>query len=174
MALEANQPIRWKERIGILAVGHTAKQLEEFFFDYTLYPAVIATMGMVWGGLIMTVLSGLVCYAYIRFYDWSKQDWLGLELLKEARDGEQMGSWLGRKVQAIAQRGDVAAFFAFSVYADPFVTTTYLRKGAGAYNGMTRRDWKIFFASVVVANLAWTGVVSSAVEAVRFIIGLFA
>ena len=174
MALKsANQPIRWKERIGVMALGHTFKQGEEFFFDYTLYPFVIVTMGMLWGGLVMTVLSATICYLYILFYDWSKQDWLGLELLKEARDGEQMESWLGRKAQAIARKGDVAAFFAFSVYTDPFVTTAYLRKGSGFYNGMTRRDWKIFFASVAVANLAWIGVVSGAIEAIRWVFKFF-
>ena len=32
----------------------------------------------------------------------------------------------------------------------------YLRKGVGKYDGMTTRDWKIFWASVVVANGYWT------------------
>ena len=46
MALKsANQTIRWKERIGIMAVGHTFKRVEEFVFNYTLYPAVIAWLG---------------------------------------------------------------------------------------------------------------------------------
>ena len=97
MALEANQTIRWKERIGIMAVSHTFKQVEEFVFDYTLYPAVIALLGAVTGGLVMTVFSALLCYLYIRFYDWSQKDWLGLELVPRrcAMDRQSADAWHG-------------------------------------------------------------------------------
>ena len=49
---------------------------------------------------------------------------------------------------------------------DPFVTTVYMRHGAGAYSGLSTRDWKIFWASVLVANLWWTIVVTLAVAGV--------
>ncbi|MEK7101844.1 MAG: hypothetical protein AAB882_01690 [Patescibacteria group bacterium] len=173
MALEANQTIRWKERIGIMAVGHTFKQVEEFVFDYTLYPAVIALLGAVTGGLVMTVFSALLCYLYIRFYDWSQKDWLGLELAKEMRDGPAKRGRVARFMQRIVRKGDVAAFFALSCYTDPFVTTVYLRRGAEAYNGLSERDWKIFWASVLVANLWWTGIVTLAVEGVRLLLNWF-
>jgi len=171
MALkQANQAIRWKERIGIMAVGHTFKQVEEFIFDYTMYPAVIALLGAVTGGLVMTAFSALMCWLYIRFYDWSKKDWLGLELLKKVRDGEENGGRVARFVRRIARKGDGAAFFALSVYTDPFVTTVYLRKGTKQYNGLSRRDWDIFWASVLVANLWWTVLMSAAVETIRYVL----
>ena len=39
---------------------------------------------------------------------------------------------------------------------DPFMTTAYLRRQEGAFNGLTRRDWDIFSASVLVGNAYWT------------------
>ncbi len=171
MALKsANQSIRWKERIGIMAVGHTFKQVEEFVFDYTLYPLVIAFWGAMIGGLVMTAFSALVCYLYILFYDWAKKDWLGLELLKEVRDGGEKHGRIASFMQRLARNGDWYAFFALSIYTDPFVTTVYLRQGAGQYNGLSARDWKIFWASVLVANLWWTVVVTFAVAGARYIL----
>ena len=115
MALKsANQPIRWKERIGIMAVGHTFKQVEGFVFNYTLYPAVIAWLGAVTGGFVMTAFSAFVCYLYILFYDWTKKDWLGLELLKEVRDGEEKQGFVARLVQWAARKGDWLAFLILS------------------------------------------------------------
>lgn len=175
MALKANQkePIRWKERIGLAFIGHGAKNVEEFLFDYVLYPAVIAWLGTLYGGLIMTVFSAVMCYLYIIAYDWSGKDWFGFELLKEARDGEETEGRIGRLVQRVARKGDWAAFIALSVYSDPFFTTVYMRKGANAYNGLSRRDWSIFWGSVLVANLWWTGAVTGVVAGVRALIGWF-
>lgn len=169
MAQSANQPIRWKERIGLMAIGHAFKQVEEWIFDFIFYPVVIAWLGTVKGGLVMTAISSLVCYLYLLFYDWSKTDWLGLELLKRVRDGEAKQNRVARLVQWITRKGDWLAFIALSLYTDPFETTVYLRKGAEEYNGLSRRDWKIFWASVLVANLWWTGVMTFAVISVRFI-----
>ncbi|MFZ3138664.1 MAG: hypothetical protein WA126_14875 [Thermodesulfovibrionales bacterium] len=41
-----------------------------------------------------------------------------------------------------------------SVRFDPFITTTYLRKGK--FSGMTRRDWKIFIGSLLFSSAYWT------------------
>jgi len=56
-------------RAGHIIVGHSAKQVEEFLFDFMLYPAMIALLGTIIGGLIMTALSAIECYFLIRFYD---------------------------------------------------------------------------------------------------------
>jgi uncharacterized protein (TIGR02001 family) len=153
-----------KERVGIIAIGHTAKRVEEVLFDWLLYASVIATCttiwGPVWGSLagfvIMAPLSALVCLAYIRFYDWAKKDWLGFELLKKSTNDGLRGGRLSRLVQRITQLGNVPAFFVLSVYGDPFMVTVYLRRGAELYNGLRRRDWAIFWASVLVSNSYWT------------------
>ena len=170
MALNStNQPIRWKERIGLAFIGHMGKNVEETLFDYLLYPAVIAWLGVAYGGLVMTALSALLCYLYILAYDWSGKDWFGFELAKEARDSEEVegGGRLWRAVQWATRKGDWAAFLALSMYSDPFFTTVYMRKGAGAYNGLSGRDWKVFWGSVIVANLWWTAAMTSVVEGIR-------
>jgi len=174
MGLEkVNQAIRWKERIGIVAVGHGFKRGEEFVFNYTLYPAVIAWLGAVTGGLVMTAFSALVCYLYLLLYDWAKKDWLGLELLKGARDGEEKRGRVAHLVQRVAQKGNWTVFLVLSCATDPFMTTVYMRQGAEAYNGFSPRDWKIFWASVLVANLWWTIVVTLAVASVHPILNQF-
>ena len=43
-----------------------------------------------------------------------------------------------------------------SIKEDAFVTVIYMRHGSHQYNGMTRRDWKIFFTSLAIANIYWT------------------
>ncbi|MFA6278867.1 MAG: hypothetical protein WC638_02155 [Candidatus Paceibacterota bacterium] len=153
-----------------MAIGHTFKQVEEFLFDYLMYPAMIAALGTVIGGIIMSSLSASLCYLYINFYDWSKQDWLGLELLKEVRDGEDRKGRTARFVQKIARKSDWIAFFVLSCYTDPFVTTVYLRHGVEEYNGLSKRDWKVFWASVVVANVWWTIAMTLVVMMIRFLI----
>jgi hypothetical protein len=156
--------LRHKERIGLIAIGHTGKRIEEFLFDWLLYGVVVTQStlwwGSVWGAvgafLIMMPLSALVCYLYIRFYDWAKKDWLGLETLEELRESEAKAHWLVRHIIRWAKRGDAAMFFVLSFWGDPFITTVYFRRGSHLYNGLSTRDWKIFFASVVVSNAYWT------------------
>jgi hypothetical protein len=168
MASEVIPPIHWKERIGLVAIGHTFKKAEEVLFDFTLYPAMIAWLGAVTGGLVMTAISALICWLYILFYDWAGKDWFGFELLKEARDGEAMRGRIGSFVQRVARQGDWVAFLALSLYTDPFMTAVYMRRGADAYNGLSRRDWTIFWGSVLVANLWWTILMTFAVAAARY------
>lgn len=174
MALKSvNQTIRWKERIGIMAVGHTFKQAEEFVFDYTFYPLMIAWLGTMIGGAVMMAFSALISWVYIRFYDWAKKDWLGLELLKEFRDGEEKRGYVARLVQRVARKSGWLAFLAMSCSMDPFMTTVYMRRGADEYNGLSSRDWKIFWGSVFVSNLWWTLLVSLVIEGIRFVLQWF-
>lgn len=156
--------IRHKERIGIIAIGYTGKRIEEFLFDWLLYGVVVIKSTEAWGPfygsvyafLIMSPLSALACYSYIRFYDWAKKDWLGLETLEELREKEASAGWFMRHILRITKFGDIPMFFALSILADPFVTTVYFRRGAHLYNGLSKRDWRIFWSSVIFSNAYWT------------------
>lgn len=158
------KPIRVRERIGLAAIGHTLKQVEEFLFDWLLYGAVAAwaTMhyGSLWGSLatfaIMTPLSGLICLIYLWFYDLSKKDWFGFEALKSVKEEMSGGGFWKKLMRAILRLGDFPAFILLSITSDPFMTTLYLRKGAGKYDGMTTRDKWIFFGSLLLSNGYWT------------------
>lgn len=156
--------VRHKERIGIIAIGYTGKRVEEFLFDWLLYGVVVVKSMEHWGPyygsivafFIMSPLSALACYAYIRFYDWAKKDWLGLETIEELREKEASAGWFMRHIVRFTKMGDIPMFFGLSILTDPFVTTVYFRRGAHLYNGLSKRDWKIFWSSVLFSNAYWT------------------
>lgn len=165
MALvSANQKNRWKQRIGTAAVGHTGKLIESMVFDHLIYGIVVTfailSYGEVMGSFVafaaMAPISAVMCYAYLRLYDWAGVDIFGFEAVKELREGLDQVGRVERLLQKVIQWGDVPAFFVLTtIYpgADPFMATVYLRKGA---NGMTRRDWTVFWAAVVFSNGYWT------------------
>jgi len=178
MALKADRTIRWKERIGTMVLGHTAKTVEVFLFDTLLYGSVVTYLttqfGWMFGSFvsfaIMAPLSALWCSCTIRLYDWAKLDWFGLEATKRVRDELSKGGQWMRLIQCIIQLGDIPAFFAILFLhplGDPFMVTLYLRKGAEKYNGLTKRDYCIFWAAVIVSNGYWTLRWTAIVELVR-------
>lgn len=149
-----------KEQIGTIALGHTVKKGEEIFFDQFIYGAVsayaVSTFGTVYGSLIvfmiMAPISAFFCYGYLRLYDWLKKDWFGFEAVKNVQHQFSGNRW----IKKFLELGDVAAFFALSVYADPFMVTVYLRKESNRFNGLTKRDYAIFWSSIFVSNAYWT------------------
>jgi len=145
----------YKERAAELAIGFSANSLLSISFDWFLYPAVIFWLGIVYGGAVMTLFSMLACIGMMKFYDWSKRDWLGIEAVKGLR--EYRGNKRAGKLIAWAlTKGDLVVFLILSVNLDPFITTTYMRHGKNQYNGMGKRDWIIFISSVVISNAYWT------------------
>ncbi len=152
-----------KERVGIWGVGYIANFLLVWVFDYALYPWVMWKAGLVKGAAIMWVLSFINCYATMKFYDWSRTDWLGIETLKEVRDAEAK-KLFQRIMQWAMRRGDWAVMLILSVKFDPFICTVYMRHGAHQYNGMSKRDWVIFLVSFVIANAWWTFAVFTGLE----------
>ena len=79
---------------------------------------------------------------------------------------------VARQISKALRAGDAPAFFVLSWIEDPIVTTLYLRRGAHQYDGLSRRDWVIFFSSTVVSNLMWIFSLVSVFEIVKFVAGL--
>jgi len=156
-------------RIGTLAIGHTLNWLFVNSFDWVLYPYVIWQCGLLVGGVTMSILSLIVCYATLLAYDWSKKDWLGLELLKEVREYNG-GRKVGRVVSWVLSRGQWAILVFLSIKYDPFITVAYMRHGANQYNGMSHRDWKIFLSSWGIANLMWSVSVFTGVSFIEWMV----
>ena len=150
----ASQPV-WKERVGIWCLGVLGNKAIDWGFDYALYPVVIWYFGIVFGAVVMTIASCLACLATLKFYDWSRQDWLGIETLKELPDPNSH-NWLRRIAARLLQKGDWAALIVLSIQFDPFITTAFMRHGAFQFNGMSSRDWRIFLLSTVVSNGWWS------------------
>jgi hypothetical protein len=145
----------YKTKIAELSIGLAANQLFVRFGDYILYPFVIWKMGIVRGGLIMTAVSFLLCYLTFLFYDWSKKDWLGIETIKGIKDyrGENK---IGKFTSWVLKKGNPIALFFLSIKFDPFIVTAYMRQGSHKYNGLSKRDWKIFIGSLLLGNAYWT------------------
>lgn len=152
------------KRIGVLGVGLTANALMVWPFDYLLYPFIINRYGWIEGGVIMMIASFVYCLLTFAFYDWAKQDWLGLETLKEAQDVSDH-SFLGRIVKKANKQWLV--FTVFSLQTDPFITTVYMRRGAHQYNRLSARDWKIFLGSLLLGNIFWILVCSLGLETAK-------
>lgn len=154
--------MKLSQRLGELTLGHTVNAVLLYGYDYVLYPYVIWKMGLVRGGIVMSVLTLISCLLTLWFYDWSKRDWLGIEAVKQLRDGEE--NTRSRRLLAWAlAKGDLPACVVLSVYTDPFITMACLRRGA--FTGMTRRDWRIFFASWIICDGYWMLACFGGVEA---------
>jgi len=144
--------LSYRKRAAELAVGLLTKKLYDWFTSYVLYPYVIYLCGILWGGTIMTLVSLVTSLLIIEFYDWSQRDWLGIEAIKELKEysGDKR---VGRFTGWFLKKSEPVAFLFLCFWYDPFITTAYLRKGK--FNGMTRRDWGIFYSSVLVSSSYW-------------------
>jgi hypothetical protein len=147
-----------------IIIGYSGNWVMCQGFDYILYPFVIYKLGILRGGIVMAFLSLTVCLLTLWFYDWAKRDWLGIEFLKELKSYEGK-SRFRRVFSQLLNRTDTMAFVVLSLRYDPFITTTYLRRGR--YNGLSARDWRIFFGSVMLSNAAWAVVCWGGVEAIK-------
>jgi hypothetical protein len=141
------------QRLRILAAGTTAMYAINKGFDYLLYPYVVYRGGVLVGGLVMTVLSAAACFGILKFYDRTKKDWLGIETVRNLR-GYRSGRPAGRLVASLLAKSDAVAFVVLSLHYDPFVTTVWLRHER--FGGLSARDRRIFWGSVLLSNASWT------------------
>lgn len=155
-----------KNRIAELTLGHTVNQTVNYLFDYGLYPLVIFWLGLGRGFVVMAGLSLLACWLQMRFYDWSKRDWLGIEAIKALK--HYNGTNRGRQLLAwVLCRSDPVACVLLSIKFDPFIVTAYLRRGS--FGGMTRRDWSIFLLSGLIANAWWSVACFTGISAIEWL-----
>ena len=101
----------------------------------------------------MTFFAFIANIMTIKFYDWSKRDWLGIEAIKGLKtyNGNKM---IGRFTSWILKRSEPVIFLFLSLRYDAFTTTVYMRQGK--FNGMSKRDWTIFMGSLLLSNIYWT------------------
>lgn len=154
--------------IGTLGIGIFCNKLMIWGFDYILYPYVMWKCGDVKGSIVMTFLSFFVCYGTLKFYDWCKVDWIGIEALKDLRETERKG-FVGSVSKWIFRKGEWAVFLFLSMKFDPFIVTAYMRHGKNQYNGLSKRDWRIFLGSLLISNMFWSGLVSLGLRILKWI-----
>jgi len=161
----------------VLLIGRILFHSLDYAFDYALYPFVIWKLGLPNGFFVMAGLAAAVNLLTVKFYDWLKKDWLGIEGIKELIDEffkeleEEAAMSLRRAMkkflQIIFHRNLFGQFLFLSLKFDPLITTLYMRKGHARYNGFSKRDWKIFWGSVAVSNLWWSSLSATAVTIVK-------
>lgn len=152
---------------GKLATGIAIKKFLEFIFDYGFYPASLAYFGYLYGGIIMTAAAVILNIILIKLYDLAETDWLLIEEIKMIRDHEDVKlPGILNYLKPLLQKGDVLAFFVLCA-DDPVTTVLYLRKGSNLYNGLKKRDWCIFVAANIVANLYWIGAIVVTLETIK-------
>ncbi len=155
-----------KNRIAELTLGHTVNQTINYFFDYGLYPLMIFWLGLGRGFVVMAVLSFLLCWFCMKLYDWSKRDWLGIEAIKLVKKYSGT-NYAGQLLAWVLRRSDPVACVLLSIHFDPFIVTAYLRRGA--FDGMTRRDWRIFLLSWFIGNAWWSAACFTGISAVEWV-----
>jgi len=142
-----------KNRLAELSLGLAVNQLTVWAFNFFLYPFIIYKFGILHGGGLMTFFSFLACLGTLKFYDWSKRDWLGIEMIKGLK-GYSGNKGIGRFTAWILRKSDSIVFMFLSIKFDAFITTAYLRRGK--FNGMGKREWAIFMGSLLISNVYWT------------------
>jgi hypothetical protein len=144
----------WKEKYGIWILGFLVNDLMERLINWVAYSLIIKYMGFWLGMTVLIPIGFITCYGTMVFYDWSKTDWIAIEKVKSMKEYD--GKWMFAKIfWKLVKKSDWLAFILLSVLKDSFITTAYLRKGSYQFNGMNKRDWKIFLASLVIGCFAW-------------------
>lgn len=162
------QATSWKWRAATLAVGYLANKSQVIVFDYLAYPLVIWGLGLFWGSIIMSGLSFIACWSLIKLYDFLKTDFLGFEALKAIKEEVDRPGALHRIVRWALRKSDPIALVVLSLWQDPFFTVAWMRHGAHAYNGLSRRDWMIFVASWVISNGWWIFLIFTGISVVQW------
>lgn len=112
----------------------------------------------------MIALSFIVDYYTLRFYDWTKTDWLALEYLKSLRSYE--GNSASKKLLRciFTKTPTWIQVVLLSLKFNSFVVTVLLRHGAYNYNGLSKRDWGNFWLSFLVSQIYWILVIGAGIE----------
>ncbi|MFA6475943.1 MAG: hypothetical protein WCV68_00855 [Candidatus Paceibacterota bacterium] len=157
-----------KKRLLTLFVGLTGNWAMVYGFDFVLYPYVLYTFGTTKGWAIMTFASLVLCLLTLWFYDWSKQDWVGIEAIKGLRDGEAT-SRVGKLTAWMLKKSDPVVLVFLSLKFDPLITALYMRKGSNLFSGFAKRDWGIFSLSLIISNLYWGLVVLAGIDIIQWL-----
>jgi hypothetical protein len=169
-----------RQYIARVAAGQFIWAAISWIYNNPLYIAAVAWYGPVVGGGVMTIGSLIICWGMVLWYNRKGVDWLGVGAADSVRDlaanyAEKLSAWRASSLSGQAlylmfvlpirslvlltrlakhkTYGDVVAFLLLSILLDPFITISYLRHGV--YGSMSKREWAIFFASVLLSNGYW-------------------
>jgi hypothetical protein len=164
-----------------VALGFTISKLTDWIYDLFVFTVVLVKFGWI-GVPFLTIGAGILCWITILMYDRTKVDFLGIESAKKEMTvfKEKISVWIegldrrpGQKlhvplfevqvkydtdsVKLALSKIWIVEFFICTFHWDAVVTTIYLREKS--FGGLTRRDWKIFWTSIVISCVYWSAVV---------------
>lgn len=160
-----------REKLATAGLAYSIDYCVNWLFNYPLYIWVMNEFGLKKGFVVMSCLSFLLCYVYIKAYDIIKQD---LFLLEDAKDWmDSMANYIGESkikllcAKIIRRGGFIISFLIISLWKDPFYTLAFCRQGK--YNGFSLRDWGIFLGSVAIGNSVWALSVFGGIEIFKWL-----
>lgn len=155
-----------KKKIALWGMGFSGYHLFDYVFDYGIYSVVIWNLGPIKGGVLIIILSLIYNLLALRFYNWSKKDWLGLETLKQIR--EYNGNFLIWQWLAwIMKKSSFLTLLFMAVKYNAFMVTVYMRN-SNEYGELNKRDWGIFLFSLIVGEVYWILVVSGGITLIEY------
>lgn len=170
-AVGATAAWRLPAQVAVIGTGHLLYGLFNHAFDYLLYPYAVYTLGMVRGGIVMTLLSLVQCALTLLIYQRMRVDWVGGSLI-EVFTGSAPQSLQARVVGWLTCRQRWLSFVVLCALTDPFIVTAFFRRGR--FGRLTSRDWQFFLASVLLCNLYWIFIADLIADAVVALTGLLA
>ena len=156
-------PPRLWQRLARIGTGHALYATFNWVFDNILYVYVVYTLGVLRGGALMMAASFVQCAITLVAYQRMRIDWVGTGLLAEIRARPQR-TRIERALVWASNRHPGLIFTLLCVFQDPFITSAYFKQGS--FERLSRRDWAIFVAAVVVSNVYWIFVASLIGQAV--------
>ena len=156
-------------RIKLWLAGIGSYYILTWVYDYVVVSFLLIYFGLLKGIIVVVILSMIIDLATLKFYDWFKKDWLALETLK---DMENKKNFFGKLLNFVHNKSVFVTVVVLSLTSNAFVVTTYMRKGANLYNGLTKRDWAIFISSSLLINVYWVFVIGGGIEIIKHLFKL--
>jgi len=156
---------RWFGRLGLWTTGISSYYVFTYLYDYIVVSFLLIYFGFVKGVVIVMVLSMLIDLGTLKFYDWFKKDWLALETLK---DLQHKKNFWGKLFNFVHDKNTFITIIVLSLTSNAFIVTAYMRKESFQYNGLTKRDWNIFFSSSLLTNLYWVFLIAGGIEIIKY------
>lgn len=156
----------WIKNIKLWGTGIGSYYIFSWAYDYVIVSFFLLYLGFLRGMIVVVILSMIVDYATMKFYDWFKKDWLALESIKKLEDKKDV---IGKLFRFVRGKGVVLTIIILSLTSNAFIVTAYVRKGINLYNGLSRRDWIVFFTSSILTNIYWIFVIGGGIELFKYI-----
>ncbi|MFA6520148.1 MAG: hypothetical protein WCT44_00920 [Candidatus Paceibacterota bacterium] len=167
--MESREPIAtektWFERLKLWITGIGSYYVITYLYDYVVVSFLLIYLGFVEGIVVVMILSMLIDFWTLKFYDWFKKDWLALETLK---DLQYRKNFIGKLFNFVQNKSTFVTIVVLSLTSNAFIVTAYMRKGSFKYDGLTKRDWLVFLSSSLLTNLYWVFLIAGGIEIVKY------